>query len=327
MILDNVFCKSQCWVNKRRWLGVFLTLGIAIESSRLAGAPAGQSPVVALPAVPHSPRDFFNSGTAKIAQGKLMEAEADLETALRAQVESLQPPTLYNLGEVRYQQGKDSLKKMAQGGNSQATAKAAVEQGAQAISQADQALMANELQQMVAAYVRGRGAKKDLKTAQTAIEEALKTHGAVLGKWQRASGDFHGVLEYNNKDGDARHNAHVVDLSIAKLIDSIKKLQQMAGQMGKQKSDLGEKLKQLKGRIPAPNMPPGAGDEDEEDEETPNGLKPEQKEGPSREGKEISLSPEQAGWLLDSFKLDSQRRLPMGVGKEAKPRDRNGPTW
>jgi tetratricopeptide (TPR) repeat protein len=311
----------------RRWLSAGLGCGIVMGSFQALSAPKDTVSVVTAAPTPQTPREFFNSGTRRIAEGKLTEAEADLETALRAQIESLQPPTLYNLGEVRYQQGIIALKKMAQGGASPAVGKAVLDQGSQAISQADQALIANELQQMVAAYVRGRGARKDLRTAKAAVEEALKTHGAVLSKWQRALGDFHGALEYNQKDEDARHNAEVVDRSIARLIDSIRKLQQMANQMGNQKQELGEKLKQLKGRIPAPNMPPGTGEEEEDEEETPNGIKPDQKEGPSREGKEMSLSPEQAGWLLDSFKLDSQRRLPMGFGNEGKPKDRNGPTW
>jgi hypothetical protein len=41
----------------------------------------------------------------------------------------------------------------------------------------------------------------------------------------------------------------------------------------------------------------------------------------------MMLSPEQAGWLLDTFKLDSERRLPMSEGKPGKPSDRNRPTW
>ena len=41
----------------------------------------------------------------------------------------------------------------------------------------------------------------------------------------------------------------------------------------------------------------------------------------------MELTPEQAGWLLESFRLDKERRLPMGEGTEDKPRDRNRPTW
>jgi hypothetical protein len=41
----------------------------------------------------------------------------------------------------------------------------------------------------------------------------------------------------------------------------------------------------------------------------------------------MDLSPEMAGWLLDSFKLDTERRLPMGGNEPAEPKDRKRPTW
>ena len=86
-------------------------------------------------------------------------------------------------------------------------------------------------------------------------------------------------------------------------------------------------MKKLKGRIPAPNMPPGAAGDDEEEEDQPLGPQPGQEEGPSKDGQEMDLSPEQAGWLLDAYRLDTERRLPMGQGPAAQPRDRSRPTW
>src|SRR5206468_11596062 len=116
------------------------------------------------------------------------------------------------------------------------------------------------------------------------------------------------------------------DRCIARLIDMIQQLQQLSNAMGQKQGDLGDKMKQLKGRMPDGQLPGGAGDEDE-DEDSPSGIPPGQKEGPSKEGEQMSLSPEQAGWLLEGFKLDSERRLPMGQGPEAQPRDRNRPDW
>src|SRR5207249_2682340 len=114
---------------------------------------------------------------------------------------------------------------------------------------------------------------------------------------------------------------------IARLVDSLRECQRCANTAGGKCRELGEKLKQLKGRIPASQMPPGAVGDDEEDEDFPFGPEPGQKEGPSKDGQEMPLSPEQAGWLLDGFKLDSDRRLPMGQGEPAQPRDRTRPTW
>ena len=74
-------------------------------------------------------------------------------------------------------------------------------------------------------------------------------------------------------------------------------------------------------------MPPCAAGDDDEEEDFPSGPPPGQEEGPSKEGKEMTLSQEQAGWVLDGYKLDSERRLPMGQGDQAQPKERNRPTW
>ena len=83
--------------------------------------------------------------------------------------------------------------------------------------------------------------------------------------------------------------------------------------MGDKMQQLGDLLKQLKGRIPAPDMPPGAAGDDDEDEDQPLGPKPGQEEGPTKEGQEMTLSPEQAGWLLEAVSGSTANgRLPMG---------------
>jgi len=40
----------------------------------------------------------------------------------------------------------------------------------------------------------------------------------------------------------------------------------------------------------------------------------------------MTLSQEQAGWLLDAYRLDSERRLPMAKGPRAS-RKSVPPTW
>jgi hypothetical protein len=276
---------------------------------------------------PETPREFFNAGTRQLNAGKLREAEASLESAVASQDQRLQPPALYNVGLVRFRQGVEELKKGPAAKPTAARGQAATRQADGALQQAEEALAGNNVPQMVAAYMRGRGARKELKAATEAVRRALKVHGAALSKWERSSGDFKSTLELNSADSDARHNSEVLDRCIAKLVDSLLELQQSAKGMGDKKQQLGDLLKQLKGRIPAPDMPPGAAGEDEEDEEQPLGPKPDQEEGPSKEGKEMALSPEQAGWLLEGYKLDSERRLPMGGVDPGKPKDRSRPTW
>ena len=292
-----------------------------------AAAPPTPETPGSEPVPPASPREFFNAGTQKLGAGKLKEAEAFLETALSSQTQSLQPAALYNLGHVRFGQGLEELKKGPSAKPTAARGQAAGQHGEEAIHAAENALAGNDVAQMVAAYQRGRGTRKELREATAAVRRALQTYGAALGRWDRASGDFHGTVELKPGDADARQNAEIVDRCIAKLVDSVREMQQLANALGDKKQDLGQKLKELKGRIPAEDAPPGAAGEDDEDEDQPKGPQPGQQEGPAKEGEETSMSPEQAGWLLDGFKLDGERRLPMGQGEEAQPKNRNRPTW
>jgi tetratricopeptide (TPR) repeat protein len=279
------------------------------------------------PAPPSTPREFYNAGERQLSAGKLREAEASLESALASQNQRLQPPALYNLGLVRFGQGVEQLKKGPPAKPTADRARASAQQADAALHQADEALAGNDVQKMVAAYLRGRGARKELKAATEAVRRALQVHGVVLGKWERASGDFKSATELNSADADARSNAEIMDRYIAKLVDSLRELQQCANGAGDMKDKLGDALKKLKGRIPAPDMPPGAAGDDQEDEDQPLGPKPGEKEGPSKDGQEMTLSPEQAGWLLEAYRLDSERRLPMGQGPAGEPKDRSRPTW
>jgi len=298
-------------------------LPIPVESATATNTPAKAAE---LPP-PVTPREFFNAGTQKLREGKLLDAETLLENTLTRQIQRLQPLALYNLGHVRFGQGVAELEKGPAAGASAARARAAAQQDAEASGSADEALASDDVQKMVAAYLRGRGARRESKAATQAVRRALETHGTALNKWQRASGDFRSTVELKASDGDARHNAEVMDQYIAKLVDSLRELQQAAQALAGQNGELGEKMKQLKGRIPGSQMPPGAAGDDDEEEDNPFGPKPGDKEGPSKEGQEMTLSPEQAGWLLDGFKLDGERRLPMGAEGTADKRKRSGPTW
>jgi tetratricopeptide (TPR) repeat protein len=304
-----------------------LVLSMLCSPSFVVAAAATNTTVAAREsAAPVTPREFFNAGTREFRAGRLREAEALLESALATQNERLQTPALYNLGHVRFSEGIEELKKGPSPSASANHSQKAQEQGDAAIRAADEALESNEVQKMVAAYLHGRGKRKELKAAREAVLQALQAHRATLAKWQRSSGDFKSALELDGAQADARLNADVVDRRIAQLVDSLRQLQQNARMCAGMCDKLNEKLKQLKGRIPASEMPPGAG-QDEEEDDSPMGLPPGQKEAASKDGKEMLLSPEQAGWLLEGFKLDNERRLPMGQANPAEPKDRSRKTW
>ncbi len=275
---------------------------------------------------PSSPREFFNAGTRQLNASKLREAEASLEIVLSGQTQRLQPPALYNLGLVRFGQGAEELKNGPDAEATTARGQQATLRGEAALRQVEGALASDDVTRMVAAYMRGRGARRELKSATEAVQRALKAHGSTLAKWQRSSGDFKSALELNSADRDAQYNSELVDRCIAKLVDSIQEMQQCSNGMCNKNKLLSDALKKLKGRIPDPNAPPGEAGDDEEDQEQPE-PKAAQQEGPSNTGQEITLSQEQAGWLLESYRLDSERRLPMGETTPGQPKERTRPTW
>src|SRR2546421_7117059 len=143
-------------------------------------------------AAPATPRQLFNTGTEQLRGGKLREAEASFESALASQRPSLQLVALYNLGHVRFNQGIEALKKGPPAKPAAARARNAGAQVNEAVRQADEALAGDDVPKMVAAYMRGRGARKEAKAATQAVRRALEAHGATLTKWQRAEGDFKG---------------------------------------------------------------------------------------------------------------------------------------
>jgi len=271
--------------------------GTAPAQKQAAPGPGNAAPAKAELPAPTTPRESYNAGTQQLRAGKLREAETFLETTVASQQEDLQAPALYNLGHVRFAQGIEVLKKSPPARPTAARGRAAEQEADEAIRRAEDALNGNNVDQLVAAYMHGRGKRKELKSALQAVRQALPVHGAALARWQRAAGDFTSVVELKTTDADAQHNAEVVDQCIAKLVDSLQQMQKCANGMCDKNNQLGEKLKQLKGRIPDQNMPPGAAGEDEEDEEDfPKGPQPGQEEGPTKEGKEMTLSQEQAGW-------------------------------
>ncbi len=278
-------------------------------------------------APPSTPQELFNAGTRKLRAGKLREAEAFLESSLSSQSERLQPFALYNLGHVRFGQGVEELKKGPSGRQVAARGRAAAKMADDANRTADEALASNDVQQMVAAYLNGRGARRELKAATKAVRQAMETHGAALARWRRSSGDFKSTVELNRSDREAQQNADIVDRSIARLVDSIRELEQMAAALCKKSAGLGEKLQQLKGRIPAPDMPPGAAGDEEEDEDQPNGPRPGEQEGQTKDGQEMRFSQEEAGWLLEGYKLDSERRLPMSQSDTGDTKERYRLPW
>jgi tetratricopeptide (TPR) repeat protein len=277
-----------------------------------------------------SPLQLYNDGTQKLSDGKLQEAEACLQGAVASQNERIQPPALYNLGEVRFREGAEEFKKGPKSQPTAATAGRALDNGTLAMRAADAALAGEDVQAMVSAYLQGRGSRKELKSAIEAVKKAMETYGGVLTKWQRAAGDFKSSYELAPGEAGAKTNADVVDRNIAKLVDLQQMMAQALGNLAKQRSDLGKKMAQLKQKMPDGDADKlkGKGDDDDEDEDKQaKGPKEGEEEPGPKDGKEMQLTQEEAARLLDMLKLDGNRKLAMGTNDVGKPKDRQGRDW
>ena len=307
-------------------MGALCVLSASAAMNQTTNAVA---PVVAR--APNSARAFYNLGTQQLRAGKLAEAEASFQAALAKQDESVQPFVLYNAGHIRFAQGNEELKKGPSARSATSRGGPAIEAATGASQTAAEALQSEDVQKMVAAYLRGRGAKKELRAALSSVQRAMEAHVKTLLKWRRSLGDFQSAVELNPADTNAVHNAQVVERAIAELVDRLRQMQMMAMAGLCAKTKLDGLLEQLKGKIPKGKIQPGEDGDDGEEE--PGGMSLEEirdlVEGKSKDGQEmeVSLSPEEASGLLDGFKLGGNRRLPMGAGDQANPKDRKRRNW
>ena len=287
------------------------------------------------PVVQATARGFYNAGTERLLAGKFDDAEMLLESSLARQDASVQPEALYNLGHVRFAQGIEELKKSPGGAATINRGAASAAAGEDAIQRAADALASNDVQQMVEAYLDGLGARREIRAATKAVQSAMEKYGKALVKWQRALNDFRSAAELNPADTNALHNAEIVKQAIARLVDSMQEMQQLPTKLGGKKSELDKLLKQLKGKIPATDMPPGAPGGQEEDEDgddgklpSPESLTGKQEGDRGGGGQELGLkiSAEQAGQLMNSL-LPGAKQLPMGQGELGVPKNPSGRIW
>jgi hypothetical protein len=252
------------------------------------------------------------------------------------QDERVQPLAEFNLGHARFADGASILKQGPDAQKISERGQAALAAGDSALRNGESSLVESNVEKMVAAYLDGRGAQRELRAAEKVVKSALQRYGKTLARWQRALDDFKGAAELNPADTNAVRNVAIVEKQIVKLVDEMQQMQQMAGQMAGQKDQLGKMLSKLKGQIPAPDAPPGGKGEGDEDEEGSGKgeVKPEsligKEEGEGRDGEQMhgDLSPDRAGQMLDGLPVDGSKRLPMGGDKEGKPAtDKKGRNW
>lgn len=283
----------------------------------------GLAPAVAAP-TKASARQHYNTGTAEMKAGKLREAETAFSQAVKTNEEQVQPPALYNLGHVRFQQGKETLK--GQGSNQQLLddAKAATVMAEEALRQGGKALEQDEIQKLIQAYEQGRMARKELRNSDQELDRTLKLYASVIERWRRSIGDFESSSELVSGNPDALFNAEVVERHLKELLKIKKKLEMEAECVGGKRKELKELMGKLKGKIPKEMQRQSDDEEEDEDEEDGKGPTPGQPQE-QRLGTEREITPEMADWLKESMK---QRKMSVDEPGEPKQRkNRKGRDW
>jgi hypothetical protein len=167
-----------------------------------------------------------------------------------------------------------------------------------------------------------------LRAAREAVKQALEQLGEVLMAWQRASADFHGSHELRPARGDAAFNADLIDQRIAALIDMIREQQEMLSMPSQTSGQLGEAMRQMRGRLPQDKRDELGGGDEEDDEGQDSGDQENDSEssGEGTRGAEPT-SQQQAEQLLRSMQLDSNKVLPPGRNPAGRPARRAGGDW
>jgi hypothetical protein len=163
-----------------------------------------------------------------------------------------------------------------------------------------------------------------------AVKKAMETYAAVLGRWERAAGDFKSAHELKPVFEDAKFNGQVVDRCIAALVDQQQMMMMSMQCMGGKRKELNDRMQELKKRLPDGMQKQEEGDDEEEDEDQdrpPPEPKRGQQEKEIKEGREMTMTWEEAMRLLESLKLDANRKLPMGDNESSTPKPRRGKDW
>ena len=283
-------------------------------------------------AVQRSARELYNEGAAKLGKGELRDAESALREAAASNVESVQPLALYNLGHVRFAQGAETLK--GEGNRQQllGSADAACVVAEEAIRRGEPIADGGDLQQIIAAYMEARTARKELRVSRDDTRRELDLLGSALSRWRRSVGDFQSAAELDARNADATFNADVVERKIAELLKFKKQTEQRSESVGDQREKIKELMKKLRGKIPKGMMRESDDEEDDDEPDDKGEPKPGEKQQ-QRIGGEREVSPEMARWLKETMK-----RRTMSLGNEEgegfrpsdeqrKPMQRKGKDW
>ena len=284
-------------------------------------------------AITQGAREFYNEGVSRLGKGELRDAEMSLRRAAGAEVESVQPLALYNLGHVRFRQGEETMK--GEGNRQQLldSSAAATAVAEEAIRNSTRALESDELQEIIAAYMDARAARKELRFSRDETSRTLGLIGSALERWRRSVGDFHSALELDAANSDANVNAEFVERKIEELLKFKKQVEQQSEQVAEEREKIKEAMKKMRGKIPKEMQRESDEEENDDDEEKGEEPKPGEKQQ-QRIGSDREVSPDMARWLKETMK---RRTMSLGTKQEGegfkpteeqrKPQQKKGRDW
>ncbi len=278
------------------------------------------------PELPRSARHLFNLGTQNLRESRWREAEAALDAAVNSNDAEIQPLALYNLAQVRFRAGMETLKGSLASDALEARSEQGIQSADSAIKSAETALAGGDIKAVVAAYRTGRATSKSLKQVLDAIKGSSDACGAVLLRWQRAANDFRSAMELRVGYENARLNAAAVDRHVVELTNEQWKIQEIRNAVAARKADLQKFLDALKRRLPPEESKGEHGADDDDSRDPSQSSKPDDQENKGDNGKELVLTPEEAMRLLSSLRLDLSRQYSAGNLPNDR-QNRAGRTW
>ncbi len=265
-----------------------------------------------------SPYALYNNGVKKFAEKDLREAEVAFRGAVASNHQTVQPAALYNLGHVRFLQGKETLK--GEGNRQQLldTSSAAAALAEEVIRRAAPIAEREDVQELINAYMEARAARRQLRVNRDENTRELDLLGSALARWRRSVNDFRSAVELSPDRKDAAFNADVVERHIDELLKYKKQLEEQQDQVGQQREKLKELMKKMRGKIPK-EMQRGSDEEEddeeeeEEQQEEEKGQKETAKQQQQRIGGEREIDPD----MLRVLKEKMPQRT-MSVGQEGE---------
>jgi hypothetical protein len=273
-----------------------------------------------------SPREFYNQGVQQLAKNQLREAESSLRMAVQSNVAEIQPVALYNLGHVRFAQGKETLKgegnrKMLLDSGSAATALAE-----EVIKRIGPVTVSEEVNTLIGAYMEARAARKRIRLSREESTRELDLLGSAIARWRRSLGDFRSAHELDAANEDAKFNADVVDRHIEELLKFKEKVQEQQEKLGEQREKLKEMMKKMRGKIPKDRQRESDDEESDEDEDEDE-KEPEEKQTKAEKGQQKQRIGGEREIDPDVLKVLKEKMTPktmqlgqdVGEGPEGQP--------